>query len=116
MTCVFDPERQIVLLKDSFHSCQSAPCDLSPSVSPVKVSHDCPSTVFEESCPANCLYGVAAISGSSASTVLDVRFRRILGERPNGSVSHLRSTDVLHRGLPAQRLFVWPGLRFLDHG
>ena len=33
----------------------------------------------------------------------DWRFRRSLGERPNASVSHLRSTDVLHRRPLARR-------------
>ena len=37
---------------------------------PSTVGHDCPNTVFEESCTANCSYGNAAISGTGSSTVL----------------------------------------------
>ena len=69
-TCVFLQELQSIFMEDSIHSCLSAPCDLSPFVSPSTVSHNCPNTVFEESCPANCVHGKAAISRASASTVL----------------------------------------------
>ena len=66
ITCVFDPELQGMLLEGSTHSFKLAACDLASST----VSHDCPNTVFGESCTANCSYGNAAISGTAASTVL----------------------------------------------
>ena len=54
LTCVFDPELQSMLLEGSTHSGKLAPCDLSTLRPPSTVSHDCPNTVFEESCTANC--------------------------------------------------------------
>ena len=65
LTCVFNPE-----LQSSAHSCELAPGDLSTLVPPSTVSHDCPNTVFEESCTANRTDGNAAISGTASSTVL----------------------------------------------
>ena len=59
-----------MLLKGSTHSCKLAPRDPSPFIPPSTVSHDCPDTVFEESCTANCSSGKAAISGTKASTVV----------------------------------------------
>ena len=70
LTCVFNPELQTMLLEDSCHSCKMALCDLSTLMPPSTVSHECPNTVFGESCTANCSYGNAAISGTAASTVL----------------------------------------------
>ena len=70
MTCVFDPELESMLLEGSTHSCKLAPCDLSTLMPPSTVSHDCPNTVFGESCTANCSYGNAATSGTAASTIL----------------------------------------------
>ena len=116
LTCVFDPELQSMLLEGSAHSCELAPFDFSILMPPSTVSHDCLNTVFGESCTTNCPDGNAAISGTAASTVFDLRFRWSLGERPNASVSHLRSTDVLHWRPLAQRLFVWTRLRFWDRG
>ena len=70
LTCVFNPELRSLLLKSSALSCALAPCDLSTLMPPSTVSHDCPNTVFQESCTANCSHGNAAISGTAALTVL----------------------------------------------
>ena len=53
LTCVFDPELQSMLLEGSPHSCKLAPCNLSTLMPPSTVSHDCPNTVFGESCTAH---------------------------------------------------------------
>ena len=70
LTCVFDPELQSMLPEGSTHSCKLAPCDLSTLMHPSTVSHDCPNTVFDESCTADCSSGEAAISGTAAPTLL----------------------------------------------
>ena len=57
MLCVFDPERQSMLLGGSTHLCEFAPCDLSTLMPSSTVSHDCPNTVSEKSCTANCTCG-----------------------------------------------------------
>ena len=54
LTCDSVPELQIMLLGGSTHSGKSAPCDLSTLMPPSTASHDCPNTVFGESCTANC--------------------------------------------------------------
>ena len=69
LTCVFDPEMQSMLLEGSTHSCQWAPCALSTLMPLSTESHECPNTVFLESCTTNCSYGNAAISGTAAFTV-----------------------------------------------
>ena len=56
LTCVFNPELQSLLLEGPAHSCELAPCDLSTLMPLSTVSLDCPNTVFEESCTANCSY------------------------------------------------------------
>ena len=58
-----------MLLEGSTHSGKLAPCDLSALMPPSTVSHDCPNTVFGESCTADCLDGNGAISGTVASAV-----------------------------------------------
>ena len=70
LTCVLNPELQSLLLEGSAHSCELAPCDISTLMPPSIVIHDCPNTVFEESCTASCSYGNAAITGTAAFTVL----------------------------------------------
>ena len=47
---MFDPELQDMLLEGSTHSGKLAPCDLSTLMPPSTVSHECPNTVFGESC------------------------------------------------------------------
>ena len=70
LTCVFDPELQSMSLEGSTRSGKLEPCDLSTLRLPSTVSHDCPNTVFGESCTANCSCGNVAISGTAAGTVL----------------------------------------------
>ena len=49
---------------------QVLPRDLGPVMPPSTVSHDCPETIFEESCTVDCSSGEAAVSGIAASTLL----------------------------------------------
>ena len=51
-------------------SSKLAPCDLSTLMPPSTASHDCPNTVFGESCTANCSYGNVAIAWTASATVL----------------------------------------------
>ena len=85
-----------MLLEGSTHSGKLAPCHLSALMPPSTVIHDCPNTVFGEFCTATLLVRQCHDFMEGGFHCFELRFRRSLGERPNASVSHLRSTDVFH--------------------
>ena len=96
LTCVVDPELQSMLREGSTHSCKLSPCD-----------HDCPNTVFAESCTANCSRGNAAISGTAASTVLTCGSDGALVSDPTLPYPTCEAQTCSIGDLFVQRLFVW---------